>query len=174
MNILESALIKLLKAPRDQLVSLRSKLIELSTQRDTVHYARPHRDDVKRAITRLIQVRRSQFQKDAAVALKPYTVRLDEGALNRDLSLSALTSSLSSSEAVPAPQLDLLLCVIAGDAIVKAMHQAVDEMPWEGEGLPADQRATELARLDDAMQDLRTKINQLENEMVANGISLPD
>lgn len=143
-----------------------SKLMRIST-------APMHRDDIKALIDKWIDLQSQIFSQRVIGALKVGDFRVVR-ALNvsDDYYLKGF-DPLQKESLVDGPEvIQAMFCATQKEGMRRALHEAVDAMEWDNEGLPLSKRRAEVGKMEAAVAAKRKDIEVLVADAEAAGIDL--
>lgn len=164
------------KALREHLADVVEKIRQHQQRRVELQAARASKDDIKAAVARWVDDMAALFPADLRSMLNEFIVRPHamQGPLRLNQALTFSAETTSRFDRGPRP-IDRALCALFGPAIKSALLREIDLMPqWEGAGLPAAERAAEIARIDALLEELCSEEARLTEQAAAAGISLVD
>jgi len=162
-----------------QVRGLRTKIEEKQREREDIANAPAARSDVKALYEGFLQQRAADYRQSLTAHLtvvrskpKSFMPAVGNGfakpTANTSTYLRVFTGGDDGSQTPLS--MERAVCGLFGEVIKAQLFKVLDELPWEGEGLPMAARQEKLAKLDAEIEKLVKEENKLVSEARAAGV----
>lgn len=154
-----------------------TEIAQLREERAELARARPTRDEVKAMLTQWAARRSSDYlerlQFNLGDLLKDHEVLGNAAQIEQRVSLFGKSRVLGGLGMFPGPELeDMAICFLLGPQLVKALHAAVDAMPWPANSMSAADRTRRIEAIDKKLARMTKEHDELVVQARAYGVDV--